>query len=174
MPLLRLAVPADAEALALLAEKTFRATFAEANTPENLELHCRKSYGPAIQSAEILDPACRTLVAEQDGQLLGYLQLRWRAPSIPGDFGRPAEIQRLYVDAPWHGRGLARRLMDEALRMAREGGADRVWLGVWEHNPRAIAFYAKCGFSPAGEHVFQLGEDPQRDLIYIHILSRGV
>jgi hypothetical protein len=36
-------------------------------------------------------------------------------------------------------------------------------LGVWERNDRARAFYAKCGFSDAGEHVFQFGTDPQTD-----------
>jgi ribosomal protein S18 acetylase RimI-like enzyme len=55
--------------------------------------------------------------------------------------------------------------MAAALEMAQRGGADRVWLGVWEHNPRAIAFYRKCGFDETGEQVFLLGRDPQRDLV---------
>ena len=46
-----------------------------------------------------------------------------------------------------------------------ERGCDVVWLGVWERNPRAISFYRKVGFAEVGEHVFQLGSDPQRDVV---------
>jgi ribosomal protein S18 acetylase RimI-like enzyme len=40
-----------------------------------------------------------------------------------------------------------------------------VWLGVWERNPKAIAFYKKFGFREVGAHVFPLGSDPQRDVV---------
>ena len=63
--------------------------------------------------------------------------------------------------------------MNEVLRLARERAADHLWLGVWEHNPRAIAFYRKYGFREVGEHVFQLGRDPQRDLILVRSVSGG-
>jgi len=43
--------------------------------------------------------------------------------------------------------------------------SDVVWLGVWERNPRAMAFYKKFGFGEVGDHVFPLGTDPQRDII---------
>ena len=80
---------------------------------------------------------------------------------------RPAEIQRIYVAREWHGRGAAQALMAEALRLAGSGGADAVWLGVWERNPRAIAFYRKLGFVENGDHVFPLGDDPQRDVVMV-------
>ena len=78
---------------------------------------------------------------------------------------RPAEIQRIYVDQQWHGRGVAQALMSQAFSAAGLGNADQVWLGVWENNPRALAFYRKLGFKEVGDHVFQLGSDPQRDWI---------
>jgi ribosomal protein S18 acetylase RimI-like enzyme len=43
--------------------------------------------------------------------------------------------------------------------------SDVVWLGVWEHNPKAIAFYKKLGFGEVGEQVFPLGSDAQRDIV---------
>jgi GNAT superfamily N-acetyltransferase len=82
-----------------------------------------------------------------------------------GEEIQAAEIQRLYVDAKWHGKGVAHALMDSLLDAAVAGGADAVWLGVWERNPRAISFYAKRGFSVVGEHVFVVGSDSQRDLV---------
>jgi ribosomal protein S18 acetylase RimI-like enzyme len=42
---------------------------------------------------------------------------------------------------------------------------DCLWLGVWEHNPRAITFYRKFGLEVVGTHAFMLGLDRQRDLI---------
>lgn len=163
--IIRPAEPGDAAALAELAERTFRDTFAAANTPEDMELHCRASYGEERQGQEIAEAAMRTLVADEGGVLAGFGQLRWgEAPECVGA-ARPAEIQRLYVDRPWHGKGLAQSLMAALLDLAREGGAEVVWLGVWGHNPRAIAFYRKLGFVVVGEHTFLLGSDRQRDLV---------
>jgi ribosomal protein S18 acetylase RimI-like enzyme len=71
----------------------------------------------------------------------------------------------LYVSKEWHGKGVAQDLMAASIVMAEESNADHVWLGVWERNPRAIAFYRKLGFSEVGDHVFVLGADPQRDII---------
>jgi ribosomal protein S18 acetylase RimI-like enzyme len=63
------------------------------------------------------------------------------------------------------GKGVGRELMAAAIREAGQRGCDSVWLGVWEKNPRAIAFYKKWGFQEVGSHVFQLGDDLQTDFI---------
>jgi ribosomal protein S18 acetylase RimI-like enzyme len=167
MPALRDATAADAAALAELAERTFRDTFAASNTPENLDAFCAGAYGTAIQGREIADPRMATVLAEHQGRLVGFGQLRWGPPPECVSAQRPVEIQRLYVDAPWHGRGVAQALMGELLERAATGGADQVWLGVWEHNLRAIAFYRKLGFAAVGAHVFPVGQDPQRDLVLV-------
>jgi ribosomal protein S18 acetylase RimI-like enzyme len=165
MSRIRQATEHDAVALAELAERTFRATFADDNKVADIDLHCRSRYGAEIQAAEICDPARTTVVFEIDNHLVGYGQLRWESAPPCVAAAKPAEIQRLYVDAPWHGKGVAAALMDSLLRYAATGKADVVWLGVWEKNPRAISFYAKSGFSIVGHHVFVLGSDPQRDLV---------
>jgi ribosomal protein S18 acetylase RimI-like enzyme len=77
----------------------------------------------------------------------------------------PLELKRLYVARAWHGRGVAQALMDAALDAARARGARTLWLGVWERNPRAVAFYGKYGFTRVGEHTFLLGADPQTDWV---------
>lgn len=56
--------------------------------------------------------------------------------------------------------------MDAALDAARARGAQTFWLGVWERNPRAVAFYAKYGFVRVGEHTFALGGDAQTDWLF--------
>jgi ribosomal protein S18 acetylase RimI-like enzyme len=81
------------------------------------------------------------------------------------------EIVRFYVDRPWHGRGVAQTLMAAAASMARAAGARTLWLGVWERNERAIAFYRKSGFADVGTKIFVLGTDHQRDLVLARPLT---
>jgi GNAT superfamily N-acetyltransferase len=155
----------DAAWLADLAERTFRETYTAYNTPEDMERYVSEHFGPALQSAELGDPRYLTLVAEVDGRPAGYTQLgRSGAPAgVTG--AEPMEIIRFYVDRPWHGQGLAQALMGSAAEHARAAGARTLWLGVWERNPRAIAFYRKCGFTEVGTQTFVLGTDHQRDLV---------
>jgi len=166
----RRARPGDAAALAALAEATFRATFAAMNTAEDMDRHCRNAYGEAIQAQEIASPDRATLVVEQGGRLIAYAQMRWGNPPACVTADAPGEIQRLYVVGEFHGRGVAHDLMRACLEEMAARGTDVVWLGVWEHNPKAMAFYRKFGFREVGEHVFALGGDAQRDLV----MARGV
>ena len=108
--------------------------------------------------------AC-SLLCELDGRLLAYAQLRWSvAPScVVAD--APGEIRRLYVDRDCHGTGVAHDLMRACLDAMNEYRSDVVWLGVWEQNPRAIAFYKKFGFVEVGAHLFSVGTDAQRDIV---------
>jgi ribosomal protein S18 acetylase RimI-like enzyme len=167
---IRRATEADAASLAELAERTFRDAFGHMNRGEDIDVHCRNSYGASVQAAEIRDPNRATLVCHVGDSLIAYGQLRWASAPSCVFAARPAEIQRLYVDAPWHGKGVAQALMAALLEAAVAGDADVAWLGVWEKNPRAISFYEKSGFAVVGEHVFVLGNDPQRDLV----LAKGL
>jgi diamine N-acetyltransferase len=162
---IRVAVRADALPLSRLAEATFRETFSAENAPEDMELHCRRSYGEPVQAGEIADPMRHTLLAERDGHLVGFAQLRWgSAPACVGGQA-PGEIQRIYVARDWQGKGIAQELMAACLEALRARGSDVAWLGVWERNPRAMAFYRRIGFVERGAHVFPLGNDPQRDIL---------
>lgn len=168
---IRHANPSDAKNLASLAEATFRETFASMNTVENMHLHCQRSYGEAIQLAEISDPNLATLVCENAGVLIAFAQLRWSEAPRCVSAKSPGEIQRLYVAKSWHGKGIAHNLMTICIKEMEERKSDVIWLGVWEHNPRAITFYKKIGFAQVGSHVFPLGTDPQRDIIMIRPIS---
>ena len=163
--LIREANQADADILAQFAELTFRETFSSENLETNINTHCRKSFSPEIQEEEITNPNTITLLAEIDGSLQGYALFRLNSSIGCVEANRPAELLRLYVSKERHGSGLAHQIIKAVLAAASKAKNDYIWLGVWEHNPRAITFYEKYGFSLVGEHVFHLGEDPQRDLI---------
>jgi ribosomal protein S18 acetylase RimI-like enzyme len=163
----------DAKQLSSLAEATFRDTFEAKNTPENMALHCGTSYSEAVQTAEIADPDPVTLVCDSQGTLVGFAQLRWGGAPSCVVAAAPGEVQRLYVAREFHGMGVARSLMLACLDEMNARRSDVVWLGVWEHNPRAIAFYRKFGFAEVGEHIFSLGSDPQRDIVMARPVAGG-
>ena len=163
---IRPAVPADAEALSALAERTFRDTFGPDNQAAHMDAYCATAYSPTIQGRELADANIRTLVAEtDDGVLRGYAQLCRSEvpPSVTGP--EPIELVRFYIDREFHGQGLATLLMARTVDVATSWGARTLWLGVWERNFRAQKFYRKCGFVDAGTHIFMLGDDPQTDLL---------
>jgi len=167
MVFIRQAIVSDASDLARLQEQTFRDTFAATNDAADMALHCRTHYSPALQAEEISNPALLTLVCVVDNVLCAFAQLRTDAAPDCITAARPVEIQRLYVDKAWHGQGLAQQLMERCIAEALLLGADQIWLGVWEKNPRAIRFYQKFGFATVGEHIFMVGNDAQRDLIML-------
>lgn len=168
---IRFGVPSDASALAELAARTFEETFGADNRPEDMALHLASSYGTAQQREELLDSGITTLLAEVDGTLAGFAQLRHGVTpeSVTGE--APLELSRFYVAQQWQGRGVAQALMREVELDARRRGARTLWLGVWERNGRAIAFYSKMGFSDVGSHEFVLGTDAQTDRIMSRALA---
>ena len=159
----------DAEALAEFGARTFYETFAKDNTAEDMRLHLASAWAPALQRAEILDAAFDTLLAcEGGGRLAGFAQLR-TGPAPAGIVtAQPVELLRFYVDQPWQGQGIAGLLMQAVQDQARARGARELWLGVWERNERAQAFYRKHGFRKVGTQVFVVGTDPQTD----HVMLR--
>ena len=162
----------DVGALSAVGRRVFGQTFAPENTPEDLQAYLDSAYIEARQREEIADPAIDTLLLEEHGDLIAFAQLR-DGPAGDGVTGqRPLELWRFYVDFAWHGRGVAQTLMTSVEEAARARAADMLWLGVWERNVRAQAFYRKQGFTVVGSQIFVLGSDPQRDLIMAKEIQR--
>jgi ribosomal protein S18 acetylase RimI-like enzyme len=168
---IRRATVTDAEALAAFGARTFRDTFAKDNTPEDMEQHLASAWHPALQRAEIEDVALDTLLAWSGNELAGFAQVRDRHAPACVVTRQPVELKRFYVDTPWQGRGLARALMNAVETSARARGGRELWLGVWERNERAQAFYRKCGFETVGTQIFVVGTDPQTDHVMLRHLA---
>lgn len=164
----------DARALAELAARTFHETFAADNRPDDMALHLARAFGPSRQLSELRDPQVTTLLADLDGHLAGYAQLRFgsRPNRVTGE--KPIELWRFYVASNWHGRGVAQALMQQVEQEARSRGATTLWLGVWERNERAKAFYRKAGFTDVGSQIFMVGSDAQTDRILVRQLHAGI
>jgi GNAT superfamily N-acetyltransferase len=175
---------ADAKVLSRFAERIFRETFEAANDPADLAIYLAEAFSVERQAAELAAPGEIVLLAEDIAKtgvdasdddaltaLAGYSHLT--PGETPDSVGGPdpIELKRFYIDRPWHGTKLASLLMHATLDAAVAAGARTLWLGVWEHNPRAIAFYRKFDLVEVGSHEFMLGRDRQTDLIMVRDLT---
>jgi len=169
---IREAGPEDAAMLAALGARTFSDSFANDNTTENMANYLRQSFSPEIQAAELAQQGSIFLILEtEDGTPIGYTRLLdgsndpcLRDSTAWGGL-HTMELIRIYLLESWTGRRLGDVLMQASLAQAQKHNAAVLWLGVWQQNPRAVAFYKRWGFEIAGTHTFQLGDDPQQDYV---------
>jgi len=160
--------PDQAARLAEFGARTFFEAFAVENTPEDMRKHIESAWSPGKQLAELQDPDIATLVlTDRSDRWLGFAQLRANKVSEGVPKQGSLELWRFYVDQPFHGQGVAAALMSGVKARARARGATSLWLGVWERNERAKAFYAKHGFGKVGSQVFVVGSDPQTDQVML-------
>jgi ribosomal protein S18 acetylase RimI-like enzyme len=161
----------DAEQLSTAAARMFEDTFGPANTAEDMANYLAESFTTEKQRAELADPERATFILDANGTIAGYATMHRGARSNGVTGERPAEIQRIYVDRAYQGKGFAQNLMTACIAHARHWKCDELWLAVWEHNPRAIRFYEKNDFRQVGMKDFQLGSDLQHDLVMARNLS---
>ena len=148
-----------------LALRIFLDTFAAQNKPEDIEKHVAQRYSTEIQRAELLDPSLTYLIADVDGEAAGFAMIGSPMSESCESFDAPVELFRFYVDKQWHGKGIAVPLMDACYAEARRRGGKTICLSVWEHNPRAIRFYEKIGYTRSGTQPYVLGDDVQTDWV---------
>ena len=160
---MRIATVADAAAVSAFGRRTFADTFAADNDPADMAVYLTEAFAPEKQVAELANPACTCLLAECDGVIAGMAYVIDGSLNDVVHGHHLVELQRFYVDTPWHGRGVAGALMESVVHTASALGGDMLWLGVWERNARAIAFYRKQGFERVGAKTFRLGADVQTD-----------
>ncbi len=164
-PSIRIATAADAEALTELALRIFYDSFAPMNSPENIEAYMSRNFTVEKLSAQLADPRVTFLIAEIETAPAAFAKLFDGAVPDGIKGSAPIEIERFYVDRQFHGAGVAHTLMQSCFDRARQSGYKTIYLGVWEHNHRAIAFYRKWGFEIVGSHPFQMGDETQNDFL---------
>jgi ribosomal protein S18 acetylase RimI-like enzyme len=167
----RRAQASDALALAHLARQTFIDTYSALNDPEDVRLHCDKNFGIAQQLTEIENPDYAVILIWQQQELIAFAQVVRRSLPESADVQEHPEdaiaLFRYYVKKEWHGKGVAQILMQAAEQAAREFGASHLWLGMWEHNARALAFYQKVGFAHVGWMDYDFGGKVERDYVLL-------
>jgi len=155
----------DINSLVEISVKTFNETFAGQNTKENMEKYINEKFTTSQLLAELNDEQNKFFLAVLNGHVIGYAKLRTSIPPEQINYNRTIEIEGIYVSKAYHDMKVGASLINYCIDNAVENKFDVIWLGVWEHNPKAIKFYERWGFHNFGSHVFILGNDSQTDLL---------
>lgn len=151
---LREAGPEDARALALIGSATFLDAFAGVLDREGIVNHCAREHS-AEAYTRYLRGGARAWLAEaaQGGAPIGFAMTA--EPDLPSAREGDIELKRIYALSRFHGCGLGKALLDAVL--AAHAECERVILGVYAKNHRALGFYRKQGFEQVGTRRFDVG-----------------
>lgn len=155
----------DIHLLQHIAKNTFVETFASVNSEENMQHYLEHNLSIQQLSQELCNPNSKFYFIHYNNQIAGYLKLNFATAQTeqqPDDY---VEIERIYVLKSFQGLKLGQALLDHAIQEAHKYNAQFIWLGVWEHNEKAIGFYLKNGFESFDTHLFVLGDDRQTDIL---------
>jgi ribosomal protein S18 acetylase RimI-like enzyme len=161
----------DLADLQTISRGTFEETFREMNTPENLQVYLDGAFNRGKLSAELQNPGSSFYFLLVDGQLAGYLKVNQGDAQTDLHEADTLEVERIYLKSAYQGQGWGRWMLEQALEIARQAGKRAVWLGVWEKNTHAIAFYQRLGFQIVGTHAFVMGDDHQTDYIMLQEIT---
>lgn len=155
----------DIAQLSELARETYSETFSDMNSAETMATYLKEAFNTTQLKKEISNPDSLFLFLMVEGQTAGYLKLNEN--KAQSEFQDPdgLEIERIYLKKEFQGHGLGSTLLDKAIDFAINKNKKYVWLGVWEHNEHAIAFYEYKGFTRTGFHYFTMGSERQKDYI---------
>lgn len=157
----------DIKKLQTIAKQTFTETFGSQNTAEDLAKFLNKEYDFNKLKSEVADPESFYYFCYFNDELAGYLKLNIGSAQTESDYPEALEIQRIYVLQKYQGQKIGLSMMQHAIAVAKKIKKSQVWLGVWEKNLKAQAFYRKSGFEKVGSHDFVLGDDIQKDYILV-------
>lgn len=155
---------ADLNALKAIARETFHTAFKGENDPKNLNAYMDKAFSTTTLRRAIKSSDSHYVFAKIDSEIAGYARVNFRAAQTePVDDA--VELHRIYMREKYKGYGGGKALMDYALSEARAAKVRWLWLGVWEKNTPAIAFYKSRGFTVFDAHTFYMGDVPQHDFL---------
>lgn len=155
----------DINDLQQISIETFSDTFGAENKQEDLDNYLQSAYNQEKLKKEVSDPNSDFQLIYYNDELAGYIKLNVNESQTELKDINALEVERIYIRTVFHRLGLGKKLINYAFEQAESQNKSYVWLGVWEHNTGAIAFYNKQGFTVFSEHIFKLGNDPQRDVL---------
>jgi ribosomal protein S18 acetylase RimI-like enzyme len=155
----------ELDKLQAISRTTFSQTFDEHNSPEDMAAYLNTSYSIEKLTDEINNPESEFYFAVDADTVVGYLKVNIGEAQTEKKDVNAFEIERIYVDQAYLGKKIGQLLFNKAVDLAIAKKANYIWLGVWEENHRALAFYKKNGFVQFDSHIFKLGNDEQTDIM---------
>jgi diamine N-acetyltransferase len=162
------------EDLSILQEmsiETFIETFKDQNSPENMNAYLERAFNLNQLEKELATISSQFFFVIFNNEVAGYLKVNTKDAQSENMGEDSLEIERIYIRSKFQKLGLGKYLINKAIEIAVEQEKNKIWLGVWERNENAIAFYKKIGFVQAGAHSFYMGGEEQIDFIMIKSLK---
>ena len=161
----RLCTIDDWEKLLDFSRKTFFDTYFIDSIRSDLQIYIDATFTPHGMKQELSDKHSSFYVIENKEYIIAYMKLVC-VPCSSAELSTVSlELQRLYVDRQFQGKGLGKSLLLFAIQKGKEINASSIWLNVWEHNTSAIEFYKQFHFTLVGESNFQLGRICRKGLL---------
>lgn len=153
----RVAQPADALCIGVLAIQVFLDTYATDGIRPDLAREAMQTYDPSVFDALIRIPSREFLLAERNGHLCAFCEYGDSAQPPQPALTAGTELFRLYVGRHSQRQGIGVALLRRAEAYAAGLGKPFLWLTAWSGNANARAFYLAQGYADVGtaEHVFE-------------------
>lgn len=155
----------DLRKLQEISVDTFTETFKDQNSPENLNAYLERAFNLKQLEKELSDPFSEFFFVYYYHEVAGYLKFNTNDAQSEKMGDESLEIERIYIKSKFQKHGFGKYLLNKAIELAMELDKKKIWLGVWEKNENAIAFYKKMGFVQIGAHSFYMGDEEQIDFI---------
>ncbi|WP_440119454.1 GNAT family N-acetyltransferase [Paenibacillus sp. QZ-Y1] len=162
--------PEDLQKLQKISIETFEETFKGQNSPENMTAYLERAFNAQQLEEEMSKTSSEIFFIYFNEELAGYLKVNMNEAQSEKMGEESLEIERIYIKKKFQKHGLGKYLLNKAMEIATEHHKKNIWLGVWEKNDNAIAFYKKMGFDQTGAHSFYMGNEEQMDFIMIKTL----
>ena len=160
----------DLDILQEISIETFNDTFKDQNSPENMKAYLEKAFNLIQLEKELSNVSSEFFFVYFNNEIAGYLKVNTNDAQSEEMGDDSLEIERIYIKNQFQRHGLGKYMLNQAIDIAREQNKKKIWLGVWEKNENAIAFYHKMGFVQTGAHAFYMGDEEQTDFIMTKIL----
>ncbi|MEC0209297.1 GNAT family N-acetyltransferase [Paenibacillus ehimensis] len=161
----------DLRQLQEISYETFNETFKHQNSPENMNAYLERAFNLEQLEKELSNISSQFFFVYFHHEVAGYLKLNTNDAQSEEMGDESLEIERIYIKNKFQKHGLGKYLLNKAMEIAMEQNKTKIWLGVWEKNENAIAFYKKMGFDQTGAHSFYMGDEEQLDFIMTKIVS---
>ncbi|MBT2668777.1 GNAT family N-acetyltransferase [Bacillus sp. ISL-4] len=161
----------DSRKLQEISYETFNETFKHQNTPENMNNYLERAFNLKQLEKELSNISSQLFFVYFNNQVAGYLKVNTNDAQTEEMGDESLEIERIYIKNKFQKHGLGKYLLNKAIEIAMERNKKKIWLGVWEKNENAIAFYKKLGFVQTGAHSFYMGDEEQIDIIMTKTLK---
>jgi diamine N-acetyltransferase len=146
-----------------ICKETFLAAFAKDNTEQNINDYFEKAFSIKSLSKQINNLESRFYFVHHEQELCAYFKINIGKSQTEIQGADGLEIERLYIYPKYQNQGLGEIILNEVKIKAVLENKKYIWLGVWEHNLKAIKFYERSGFVQFDSHIYHLGDDAQTD-----------